>query len=203
MAECRGVNCDFEGTQDEVDDHFVDCIRIGDPSHARMPRGPLPQDLPADFSGQMSVLGECMHLGRQFISLTELGFGSTSFAMYCRDCHICAYWPLPPKCTCGAGDTTPSLDNDGYSLHQEDCPRAYRKPRRHEVRIGDGIRIRIVNGRPVVFIDGELVPEDRITQMWGACRCEQATRARVWHYPGPNHRTNCPRYRRKPFGDAR
>jgi hypothetical protein len=57
MAECRGVNCDFEGTQDEVDDHFVDCIRIGDPGHARMPRGPLPQDLPADFSGQVSVLG--------------------------------------------------------------------------------------------------------------------------------------------------
>jgi hypothetical protein len=153
-VKCRAANCDFEGTQDEVDDHFVDCIRIGDPGHARMPQGPLPQN-------------------------------------------------LPPKCTCGAGDTTPSLDSDGYSLHQEDCPRAYRKPRRREVRIGDKIRIRIVNGKPAVFIDGKLVPEDRITQAWGTCRCAQSTRARVWHYPGPNHQTSCPRYRREPFGSTK
>ena len=57
--KCRAANCDFEGTQDEVDDHFVERIKIVDQDHAQMPvRIP---GLPADFSGRVSPLGECYH----------------------------------------------------------------------------------------------------------------------------------------------
>jgi hypothetical protein len=34
--KCR--RCDFEGTQDEVDDHFVSRIETGDLDHVRMAR---------------------------------------------------------------------------------------------------------------------------------------------------------------------
>jgi hypothetical protein len=98
QVKCRATNCDFEGTQDEVDDHFVERIRVVDPDHAQMPlRHP---ELPADFTGRVSVLGECFHDNHQFIRLADPDLG---WVTYCRDCHAVADSPVLPKCTCGRG----------------------------------------------------------------------------------------------------
>lgn len=39
--KCLAVYCDFEGTQEEVDEHLVYCISISDPDHAHLTLEPL------------------------------------------------------------------------------------------------------------------------------------------------------------------
>jgi hypothetical protein len=115
MAECLGVDCDFKGTQDEVDDHFVECIRIGEPGHARMPQSREP---PPGFRGPVTALGECWHRNYQLIRLVDPDAG---YATYCRDCHICIDWPYPSICAWAADAKCTALacDFEGTTIEVE------------------------------------------------------------------------------------
>lgn len=192
--KCR--ECDFEGTWDEVDDHFVDRIRIGDPDHAHMPWGPYPPNLPDDFAGQRVSWGACLHVSGQTIHLAGGGF-----ATYCRDCHTCVDWPWPPECTCGRGDYS-DTDFEGNSLHRTDCPHyteplsnnpewaadialrkrrladpewAKRERREHLERMrkidGKSVMIHLNGDEITVRVDGEIVDPNQLAQEWGDCKC--------------------------------
>jgi hypothetical protein len=65
------------------------------------------------------------------------------------------------------------------------------------------VLIHMRDGQATVYINGELFTEERITQVWGKCRCDAATKPTLDHFPGPRHRKTCPRYRRQPFGSTK
>lgn len=192
--KCR--RCDFEGTQDEVDDHFVSRIETGDLDHVRMARLGADTDLPDDFGGQRSMLGECLHANAQLIRTSGLGY-----ATYCRDCHTVADSTVWPECTCGRGSRASSHDLDGNPLHQPDCP-YYSKPlwespewvehqalrrrrladpefaererreRLERIKIdGKLVLFHHGDGKVTVTVDGEEVDPNQLAREWGECSC--------------------------------
>jgi hypothetical protein len=221
--KCR--RCDFEGTQNEVDDHFVSRIETGDLDHVRMARLGTDTDLPDDFGGQRSMLGECLHANAQLIQ-TGLGY-----VTYCRDCRTVANSAIPPECTCGAPRRS-SHDLDGNPLHQPGCP-YYKRPlwedpnwveyqalrqrriedpefaereRREQLEQskidGKQIQIHVKGAETTVFVDGEVADPDQLAQEWGDCICGYPLAPRpllrLAHPPDQSHRADCPRYRERP-----
>jgi hypothetical protein len=201
-VRCR--RCEFEGTWDEVDDHFVERIESGDLVHVRMP-GRTP-DLPADFSGQRSQLGECFHNNAEQIR--------PAYVTYCRDCHDLADSPVPPECTCGIGQRR-ATDFEGNSPHQTDCP-YYHEPlsnnpewaadlalrkrrlvdpefaecerREHLERSkidGKTFHIHLDGDEVTVWVDGEIVDLDQLAQWWGDCKCGDLLAPPMGSFGGP------------------
>jgi hypothetical protein len=107
---------------DEVDNHFMHRIAIGDPKHAYMSLSafPFPTDAPRldDFIELLSELdwAGCGHTraDTEVIRLSKPGLG---YATYCRGCHTCVEYPLRPGCICDRREP------GRWVGHQTICPR--------------------------------------------------------------------------------